>query len=74
MSRALQGAKLYGAADKIREWNSREIPPIDGATRCALVETYAEANRRLEEMIGCDLSAWNRVGEGTHRAGAAAPG
>jgi hypothetical protein len=72
VSRALQRAKLYGAADKIRKWNSRGIPPIDGATRRTLVETYAEANRKLEEVIGRDLSAWNRVGEETPRVGAAA--
>ncbi len=74
LGRALQHARLYGAADKIRKWNSRSVPRMDRETRRRLVETYWEANRRLERLIGRDLSAWDRVGEEAPREGAAALG
>jgi hypothetical protein len=36
------------------------LPPMQSATRAALVEAFREPNARLSEHIGRDLSHWNR--------------
>ena len=49
---------LHSLTAKIEKINRSQIPPMNPETRSWLVSHYAESNRRLEELLGRDLSDW----------------
>ncbi len=49
----------------IRRWNhgrAARAKPMADSTRRRLMEYYREPNRRLEQLLGIDLAAWNAGG------------
>lgn len=62
---------LRRAVEAVNETEFRP-PPMDPGTRELLTEHFRPHNRRLEEILGRDLSAWERVdpsGEAAGRSG-----
>lgn len=59
VSRALSWAGLHRTASQLRDANSVDQPPMRAETRRWLADVYREPNRRLERLIGRDLSRWN---------------
>lgn len=43
----------------LRRFNFHEGPPMDAGTRAWLVDQFRDDNRRLEGLLGLDLSVWN---------------
>ncbi len=66
-SRVLWGASkllthlgMHTAAESLRRDNRVEMPPMNQQTRDHLNNVYGTHNRKLEQLIGRDLSQWGR--------------
>jgi hypothetical protein len=59
VSRALSWMRMHSLAERLREANSVQQPPMSAATRKALVGIYREKNLQLQELINRDLGEWN---------------
>lgn len=58
-SKLLAHFGMRSAAERMRIDNSVDIPVMAPQTHDYLVGVYAEQNRRLEQLIGRNLSQWN---------------
>lgn len=59
---------IRGLVEKVNE-TPFESPPMKLETRKSLVEHFRPHNERLEQILGRDLSAWNRAGRADGRPG-----
>lgn len=60
--RGLMRVRLFSLARMVEDMNRNEYPPMHAETKRWLVEeVYKDKNRQLEELIGRDLTAWNRL-------------
>jgi Sulfotransferase domain len=61
LTKSLSDLGFRAAGDRVRRLNSVSIPPMSRETREELIDVYREPNFRLQELLGRDLSHWNRV-------------
>jgi hypothetical protein len=59
---ALPDRLAVALRERLVRWNSRPLapPPLATETRAALLARFRESNARVAEMLGRDLSAWQR--------------
>jgi hypothetical protein len=60
-SRALSRIRLRSLAERVRKANATPLPQMNPGTRRMLHDIYAGEIRQLQELIGRDLSRWNRL-------------
>lgn len=56
--RMLSPARFEALRARIRAWNSAPVPPLPGAQHQRLKALFRDDVRRLEQLLGRDLSAW----------------
>lgn len=56
--RILRPARFEALRVRIRRWNSARVPPLENGRRERLKEHFRADVRRLEQILGRDLSAW----------------
>lgn len=61
LSRALSHFEFHVAGDRLRRLNSVRISPMPKKSRVKLLAIYREHNLRLQDLIGRDLSHWNKM-------------
>lgn len=60
LTRVLSRADLHNLATRLARYNSVQQPKMSDQTRRRLVEQYRAKNQELAQLIGRDLSHWNR--------------
>ncbi len=58
--RVLKKLRLYRAEQFVEKINRVEYPPMKHETREYLLELYREKNEKLSELLGVDLTQWDR--------------
>lgn len=61
LHRGLIRIEAFKTASVVAKWNRIEVPPMKSDTRRQLVEVYRNQNLKLQDLMGRDLSEWNRV-------------